>query len=197
MDYLKTIDTALFLFFNGAHSAFGDFIFYWISDIFIWVPLYLFIIGLIIKQWKKKAISILLFLVMAVTCNDQTCNLLKKNIGRIRPSHTVELSEKVHLVKKPDGSEYRGGRFSFPSAHAANSIVLVWFFGFFVKTRKRWPLILMIIWSLSLAYSRLYLGVHYPLDLIAGFAVGSCWGFLFISIWKKIFASPVVKCEKN
>ena len=184
LEIIKNIDTELFLFLNGIHSSWADFLFYWISNTFVWTPLYILVCALIIKRWKKQSIFILLFLILTVLCTDQTCNIIKKKVHRLRPSHDIELAEQVHLVEKPDGQLYRGGKFSFPSAHAANSCVLVFFFAFFVKARKKWPLWLMIIWSLALAYSRIYLGVHYPLDLLGGFFVGSFWSLALIFLWR-------------
>lgn len=179
------LDTSWFLFFNGIRADWADPIFYWLSNTFVWIPLYLLVIFLIIRKWKKKAITILLFLALTVTANDQTCNYLKRTIGRLRPSHDPKLSEMVQLVEKSDGKLYRGGKFSFPSGHASNSIILVFYFLFFVKPRQKWSIGLIIAWSLLMAYTRLYLGVHYPLDLLFGFIMGSCFSLLSIWIWKR------------
>jgi undecaprenyl-diphosphatase len=92
----------------------------------------------------------------------------------------------VHLVKKPDGKLYKGGKFSFPSGHASNSIILVFYFAYFVNPRRKWTIALMVVWSLLMAYTRLYLGVHYPLDLLCGFLMGSIFSLLFIWIWNKV-----------
>lgn len=186
LEFIKNIDLEFFLFLNGLHADWADTFFYIITNTFFWVPLYLLVTGLIIARWKKKSVIILLFMVLTVFFTDQSCNFLKKTIKRLRPSHDVELAEKVHLVTKPDGDFYRGGRFSFPSGHAANSVILVYFFGFFVRTRKKWPLILMMLWPLLFSYSRIYLGVHYPFDILAGFILGSCLSLLFIFITMKI-----------
>lgn len=186
LQQILNFDTSLFLFFNGIHADWADPLFYWFSNTFVWIPLYLLVIFLIIRKWKKRAISILIFLALTVTVNDQSCNYLKRTIGRLRPSHEPTLSEQVHLVEKPDGTLYKGGKFSFPSGHASNSIVLVFYFIFFARPRRKWTIGLMIAWSLMMAYTRLYLGVHYPMDLLCGFLMGSCFSLLFIGIWKII-----------
>ena len=183
---IEHIDTQLFLFLNNLRASWLDSFFYLFSNTFIWIPLYLLIIILIIKQWKKKSWLIILFLLLVITCSDQSCNFLKKNIGRLRPSHTIELEGKVNLVMRSDGTSYRGGMYGFPSAHASNSIVLLLFFAFFVKRRRQWSFILMSLWVLLFVYSRIYLGVHYPLDILFGFLFGSCWGVLFIVSWKRL-----------
>ena len=186
MAQIEYIDTQLFLFLNNLRAAWLDTFFYLFSNTYIWIPLYLLVMVCIIKQWKKKSWIILLFFLLAITCSDQNCNLLKKNIGRLRPSHTVALEGKVNLVMRSDGTPYRGGKYSFPSAHASNSIVLLLFFVFFTK-RNRWILILMSLWVLLFIYSRIYLGVHYPLDILFGLLFGSCWALLFIMLCRKIF----------
>lgn len=192
MEWLLQLDLEIFLFLNGLHFPAGDILFYWISNPYIWIPLYIFIIALIIKQWRKQAVMAILLLFLTAGWNDYFCNTVKYKTHRLRPSQTPELADQVHLVRKPDGTLYRGGKFSFPSAHAANSCVMVFFFGFFVRTRRKWPLILMIVWSLLLAYSRIYLGVHYPGDILAGYLIGSGWSCLVLYIWKK---SPKVRGE--
>ena len=168
IELIKSIDAQLFLFLNGLHADWLDPVMYWISHPLTWVPLYLFIIGVLIKQWGEKVLWILLFLALAVTCNDQSCNLIKRSVGRLRPSHEVALEGKVHNVAQPDGKIYEGGRFSFPSGHASNSMVVFVFFAFFVSTKRRWPLFLMLFWTLLIAYTRIYLGVHYPQRISRG-----------------------------
>ena len=185
--YIEHIDTQLFLFLNNLRASWLDSFVYLFSNPFIWIPLYLLVIAAIIKQWKKKSWLILLFLLLALGCCDQSCNFLKRNIGRLRPSHTVELEGKVNLVKRSDGTLYRGGKYSFPSGHAANSILFLLFFAFFAK-RRRWSLVLMSCWVLLFAYSRIYLGVHYPLDILFGFLMGSAWGLIFIMLFYRIFS---------
>jgi undecaprenyl-diphosphatase len=97
------------------------------------------------------------------------------------------LEEKVNLVKRSDGTLYRGGMYSFPSGHASNSVVLLLFFAFFAKCR-RWSVVLMSVWVLLFAYSRIYLGVHYPFDIFVGFFMGSCWALIFIMLFYRIFS---------
>ena len=186
IETIKHIDTQIFLFLNNLRASWLDSFVYLFSNPYIWIPLYLFVILLIIKQWKKKSWIIILFLLLSVTCSDQSCNFLKKNIGRLRPSHTIELEGKVNLVIRSDGTLYRGGMYGFPSAHASNSIILLLFFAFWVKYRRKCGVIFLSLWVLLFAYSRIYLGVHYPLDILFGFLLGSCWGLLFIMLCRSV-----------
>ena len=184
LETILTTDQNLFLFLNGLRASWLDPVMYWFSNTLVWIPLFLFIAALMIKQWKRQAVFVIIFMILATICTDQTCNVMKRNIKRLRPSHDIEMMDKVQLVEKPNGQLYRGGKFSFPSGHAANSCMLVFIFAFFVRTKKKWPLSLMIVWSLMMAYTRIYLGVHYPLDILCGFMVGSFWGMAFILLWK-------------
>lgn len=185
IDFLQSIDTNIFLFFNGLNSPWADFLFYWISNRFIWIPLYAIILFFLIKRWKKKSIFIALVLILCVTLSDQTCNIIKKTVQRPRPSHNVELCEQVHLFMEKDGSYYKGGQYGFPSSHAANSIVIAWFVIFFINNKKRWPVYCILAWVLLISYSRIYLGVHYPSDLIIGWFIGSLYSTVLFFCLKK------------
>jgi len=126
---------------------------------------------------------LILLLVLTITLSDQSCNWLKKNTKRLRPSHTIELEHKIHLVEKSDGEVYRGGQYGFPSAHASNAMVFALFVFFFAGNRKMWVLLAIFFWAALLGYSRIYLGVHYWLDVESGYLLGAIcflavfWGF--------------------
>jgi len=173
---LETIshwDTIVTLFLNGLRAPWLDSVMYWISDRLIWIPLYVFVLFLTIKKWKKKSLILLLLLAITITISDQGCNLLKKSTKRLRPSHNVELEHKIHLVEKPDGTVYRGGQYGFPSAHASNAMVFALFVFFFAGNRKMWVLLAIFLWAALLGYSRIYLGVHYWLDVECGYLIGA------------------------
>jgi undecaprenyl-diphosphatase len=180
LETITRFDTIVTLFFNGLNTSWLDPIMYWISDRFIWIPLYLFVIFVTIKKWKKKSIILILLLVLSVAISDQGCNMLKKSTQRLRPSHNVELDGKIHLVKNTDGEYYRGGKYGFPSAHAANAMVFALFVFFFAGNRKMWVLCAIFFWAALLGYSRIYLGVHYWMDVECGYLVGAlCFGIAF------------------
>ncbi|MEG1555750.1 MAG: phosphatase PAP2 family protein [Bacteroidales bacterium] len=139
-----------------------------------------------IKKWGKKTSILLIALILAITFTDQSCNLLKNSIKRSRPSHAVELSEQIHLVETPNGEVYRGGPYGFPSSHAANSMVLAFFVIFFLSEKRTWIIITILLWSLTISYSRIYLGVHYPFDLLTGWCIGAFWSLLFVYLSNRI-----------
>jgi undecaprenyl-diphosphatase len=179
METLTNIDTLVTLFLNGLHAPWLDPVMYWISDRFVWTPLYVFVLFLVIKNRKKKSIILILLLVLTIAISDQGCNLLKKSTKRLRPSHNIELEHKIHLVEKPDGELYRGGQFGFPSAHASNAMVFALFVFFFAGNRKTWVLLAIFFWAALLGFSRIYLGVHYWLDVECGYLVGTV-GFAIV-----------------
>lgn len=185
MEKLLQFDTELFLFFNGLHAPWADRFVYLLSQIWFWIPLYLLVIFLIFKFYRKKGWMVFLVFVLAITLSDQTCNLLKNSVQRLRPSHTEAIATDIHLVQKPDGNRYFGGQYGFPSAHSANSMSLAFLIIFFLSKGKKWVAVAAIAWSLLMAYTRLYLGVHYPLDILCGFILGSCYALLLVFIYKK------------
>lgn len=174
MEYLKSLDTDLFLAFNGWHNAFFDPIMYWLSDKLIWIPMYLLIIFLIFRKYKLKGLIMLLFIGLVIALCDQTASgLLKNTVQRLRPSHDPALMNLVHLSKAGPG-----GLYGFASSHAANVFGLATFLYFVLddnfKILKYW----LFIWAALVAYSRIYNGVHYPGDVVVGALIGVCWGFL-------------------
>lgn len=163
--YLITQDSKLFLWLNGMHMPFFDQVMFLFSERLIWLPLYLSIIYVIIRRWKKEAFWIIPTLALAIIFADQVSSgLLKEWIQRPRPSNEKVLEGLVHIV------HYKGGGYSFVSSHAANTIALALFTSLLFKHKfYTW---LIFIWAAFNCYSRIYLGLHYPLDIIGGVIVG-------------------------
>ncbi len=185
MEQLLQLDTDIFLFFNGMHNSFADVFFYYFSQMWVWIPLYVLLLWWIIKVYGRKSWLVILMFVLTTVFVDQSCNFIKHSVCRPRPSHTEALEQDIHLVAGPDGNLYYGGAYGFPSAHAANTMALAFSVIFFLSKRKKWIITLAIIWSLLSAYSRIYLGVHYPIDILCGFVLGICWSCLLFFIYKK------------
>jgi len=177
METILNLDKSLFLFFNSLHTKWLDHFFYVITNTWVWIPLYSYVIYLTYKKWGKKTIFILLFLVGGLFITDQSCNLLKNSTQRLRPSREVELADQIHLYQKSDGTHYKAGKFSFPSAHSANSMLFAVFIIIFIANKRKWIIGAAILWSLMLGYSRIYLGVHYPFDVLTGFTLGLIIGY--------------------
>lgn len=162
---------------NGLHAYWLDPIMVWISGKVLWYPLYLFLIILIIREYKWKAILVLALVGVSVGLADQiTSGFMKPFFERFRPSHEPTLAGLVHLV-----NGYKGGRFGFASSHAANSFAVATFIFLSLRHRHQW-LKWLFLWALVVSYSRIYLGVHYPGDIIVGGLIGRGVGWLVYRI---------------
>jgi undecaprenyl-diphosphatase len=174
---LERLDQQLFLFLNSFNSPFWDKVMAAISGIVIWVPLYIAILIFLGFRYRRKFIIIVLFLILAATLADQISVHLFKNVfHRLRPCHEPSLEGLVHLV---NGS--CGGLYGFVSSHATNSFNVALLSLLFI--RKRWFTIAIILWALIVGYSRIYLGVHYPGDVICGSILGASIGWGIYSLY--------------
>ena len=186
LEQLKSIDTDLFLVINGAHSPFFDFLMFGASEKWIWIPLYLLFAWLLYKHYGKRSWILILLAGLAVTISDLTAVYLFKNVFlRPRPCHEPLLESVIHLV-----NGYCGGKYGFISSHASNSFALATFLSLLLGKKIRFFTALIIVWALLLCYSRVYLGVHYPGDVI----VGAIWGAgigsaVFISTRRRVLPS--------
>jgi undecaprenyl-diphosphatase len=167
---LERFDQHLFLLINSSNSPFWDQVMYALSGRLIWVPLYLSILIFLGFKYKRKFLVILIFIILAATLSDQISVLIKNLTQRLRPCHEPVLAGLVHLVNNECG-----GMFSFVSSHATNSFDVAFLSLSFI--RKRWFTISIILWATVIGYSRIYLGVHYPGDVLCGSIVGAFIGW--------------------
>jgi undecaprenyl-diphosphatase len=191
---MQQIDQSVFFFLNGLHSHFFDTFFWYATDGVIYLPLYLIAIWLAYKQFGKGVLMVLLFVIVIFLLSEYSCNFLKDTVCRLRPTQNPDIASLVHTV-----NDYRGGKYGFPSAHACNTFAVSLFL-YRILRPKRWGVTATLFtWTALMSYSRIYLGVHYPGDILCG-ALGGVligWGmsalfrFLMLKIKKGERASSL------
>ena len=179
IDLLKSIDESTFLFLNGMHTSLFDFIMYWISSKTLWIPLYAIILLSIKKKlsWKNFGFALAAIAIL-ILITDQGSVFIKETVQRYRPCHSLNLKELVHTIEN-----YCGGQYGFFSSHAANTFGIAIFAGNLLSTNNRNILYALIIWASIVSYSRIYLGVHYPSDIITGGFYGALIGTLLYRLF--------------
>lgn len=173
-------DRSAFLAINGAHSPGADNFFWYVSDLRVWIPVYVFFLVLIKLRWGWRGLwwSLPVIAAMILLTDTGSVVLFKNTVQRLRPSHAEDLNGLVHLVRNSDGEFYMGGLYGFVSSHAANHFGIAAFMTGVLLRRPRWTLWALMGWAALIAYSRVYLGVHYPGDVIVGAIYGAFIGWL-------------------
>ena len=196
MEWLQNIielDKELFLYLNSFHTSFWDTIMLMITRKETWIPLYLSIVYFFIKNYRSKSVLILLFLVLTVVASDQISVLIKESVQRLRPVYEPSIEHLVHNVFR------KGGLHGFVSSHAANMFAIFGFTSLIFKNRNY--LFLMLFWAVVISYSRIYAGVHYPLDILGGAILGWLIAFvmfkLMMFVENHFFIAKSPKIEKT
>lgn len=180
---LLEADTGILLACNGFHSPLLDELMWMASDKWIWIPLYIILAMQVFRHFGfRQGIICMALIILMIAATDQTCaSILKPTVCRLRPSSPDNpVSSFIHLV-----NGYHGGRYGFPSCHAANSFSLAVFLSLLFRNRKMTAALLG--WTILVSYSRIYLGVHYPGDIIGGFIVGGFFALTFTRLKERAF----------
>ncbi|RZJ89576.1 MAG: phosphatase PAP2 family protein [Chryseobacterium sp.] len=178
---IQQFDIDLFLkIHRGLSSGFLDWLLPLVRNRFFWAPLYLFIIVFCIKEYKRKGLLIIGMLLLTFAIGDMfSSQLIKPFVMRVRPCNEFTLRDLI-IHRVPCGSGY-----SFPSIHATNHFAIAVFL--ILMFYKRWPLILPLglFWAAMIAFAQIYVGVHYPIDTMAGALLGTTIGCLTYFLYKK------------
>ncbi len=180
MDSLLQLDRDLFTFINStAASPYADWLFRLLRNALTWIPLYAFVLFYVFRYYKKYALSFILFTLIAFAITDfVSASVFKPLFARPRPCHDITL-----VVRDLVGC---GGKYGMPSSHASNHFGLAafWYFTFSAMTgssRKWWPLWL---WAILICYAQVYVGKHYPGDVLVGGFFGTCIGVLMSLLFR-------------
>ena len=178
IDQLIEYDRELFLYLNGLGTTTWDGFWMFYTTKFNWIPFYAFLGYLMYKRLNSKMFVLTLVVIaLMITFTDQITNIFKHGFERFRPCHQDGVSEYMRLVK-----DHCGGRFGYFSGHASNSMSLAIFIGLKLRSNYKFILPFMIVWATAMGYSRIYIGVHYPLDVVSGMVFGAFSGLLFFKL---------------
>lgn len=172
------LDKQIFLFLNNLHTSMLDDLMWLASDKLIWIPLYLFFLWLIYRQERKSFWLVLLVILMMIVVSDQSANLFKNSVMRLRPTNDPSLKGMVLTV-----NGYTGGKYGFYSGHASNSFVVAVFIVSLLRKGRKFLVPICFGFALLVSYSRIYLGVHYPGDVLAGAIAGSLIALVFVRVY--------------
>lgn len=171
IEYLNGIDADALLAVNGLHDMFQDAFWWMVTAKWSSLLLVLALAWILLHQNRRHALLVLAMLVLSILVADQVSSgLIKHLVERLRPTHDPSLESMVHVI-----NGYRGGLYGFVSSHAANSFAVATLLA--LVMRHRVVTLSMFTWALLQCYSRVYLGVHYPGDILGGIIVGvlACW----------------------
>ena len=173
------------------HSGYSDKFWLFVTNTTSWIPLYVLLLALIIKIFRRDSVSVIASILLVILFSDQfTSGFMKPFFERFRPCHNPAIQNLVHVPGKC------GGLYGFASGHAANSFGIAMFIWLIFRSYSRWAFI-MFLWAFTVAYSRIAIGVHYPGDIIVGGLVGVFFGWLVFVLLQEIYfrikLEPLIK----
>jgi undecaprenyl-diphosphatase len=191
MEEIILEDKQAMIFLNNLGSSTFDPFWILVSEKWFWIPLYVIFLYFLYKNFNKKSLFyILLFVALGITASDQIANIFKFGFERLRPCHDPSLEGLLREVKC-------GGKFGFYSAHSSNSFFVATYLTILLgKKIKQLPYFLFV-WAAIVAYSRVYLGMHFPGDIIIGAIMGILLALFFGTLAKKVIRKSEVTTQDS
>ena len=181
LEKILEYERGAFLWLNGSHNAFWDRFMLLYTGQVVWIPVSLFLLFLLFykKDWKESLLILLTIILIIALCDQLTSSICKPYFSRSRPTHHPDFMEYVKTV-----NNYKGGPYGFISGHAANAFGFATFV--LLLFRNRLFTISILAWSTLMAYTRIYLGVHFISDIIPAIIVGMLLGFGCYKLYVKV-----------
>lgn len=179
LEELIKYDKELFLLLNNLGNTSWDGFWLFITKMFSSAPLYPLLLFLFYRSFgAKKTLMLFIAGILMIVVTNGLADFFKYGLQRLRPCYDTDVMQLARLVK---GS--CGGKYSYFSAHAANTMAVAIFFSIALREQYKYITILLIIWAVFVAYSRIYIGVHFPLDVLTGMGIGLLFGWLFSKLY--------------
>lgn len=180
LEYLQQLDADLLCTLNGLNCPYADQLMWLISGKFSSALIIVVMLALLARKrnWRNILTLVVMIALVVLLADRISSGIIKPLVERLRPTHNPELQNIVHVV-----NDYRGGKFGFVSSHAANLFGIATLISLVVRNRGTW--VAMMGWATIVSYSRIYLGVHYPGDILGGIVVGVSMAFLIYWLWRK------------
>lgn len=183
IEQLLEYDTELFVFLNNLGSKTWDGLWLVITHEVTFVPLYAILLFLLYKKFGLKSLLIFVVVVaLMIIFTDQITNIFKRGFERPRPCGEADLIDRIRFIA------VRCGKYGFFSGHSSNSMAAAVFAGLMLKPYYKNLIFILLFWSAVVAYSRIYVGVHYPLDIVCGLTFGAISGFIFYKLAKYLLS---------
>lgn len=174
IETINQLDQSIFFFFNGIHNPFWDVVMTLFTQTATWGIFYFTLLFFIIRKYRMKAVVILILLALVIVVSDQFSVLIKETVKRLRPTHDPDIQHLVHNVYR------KGGLYGYFSSHATNTFGVAMFTAKVFRNARYQ--VFIFLWAGLVSYTRIYLGVHYPFDILTGMVVGIGIGLLLYKL---------------